>query len=147
MLLFGQSHPASGAEHHLSHYWEMDYIRRGKRQLLHGAKVGAACLEISKLYHRIANGGLGESMIRMAEPGHEQASRIAVQWQDIQQEIHRIPEDGILRELLRQVGGPLSVEELGIDEDLLQRSLQEAHLVRPHRYTLLRASNEWNDRR
>ncbi len=31
MLLFGQSHPASGAEHHLSHYWEMEYIRLGKK--------------------------------------------------------------------------------------------------------------------
>ncbi|EES73796.1 putative sn-glycerol-1-phosphate dehydrogenase, partial [Paenibacillus sp. oral taxon 786 str. D14] len=42
MLLFGQSHPASGAEHHLSHYWEMEYLRQGRRALLHGAKVGVA---------------------------------------------------------------------------------------------------------
>ncbi|MGV2686274.1 iron-containing alcohol dehydrogenase, partial [Clostridium perfringens] len=51
MLLFGQSHPASGSEHHLSHYWEMEFIRIGEKQLLHGAKVGAACVEISTLYH------------------------------------------------------------------------------------------------
>ncbi len=40
MLLYGKSHPASGAEHHLSHYWEMEFLKKGKRQLLHGAKVG-----------------------------------------------------------------------------------------------------------
>ncbi|WP_258168111.1 sn-glycerol-1-phosphate dehydrogenase, partial [Paenibacillus sp. AR247] len=43
MLLFGQSHPASGAEHHLSHYWEMAFLREGRRAVLHGAKVGVAC--------------------------------------------------------------------------------------------------------
>jgi len=58
MLILGQSHPASGAEHHLSHYWEMDFIRTGRRQLLHGAKVGVACAIIADTYKRIADEGL-----------------------------------------------------------------------------------------
>ncbi|MEG6588297.1 sn-glycerol-1-phosphate dehydrogenase, partial [Paenibacillus barengoltzii] len=58
MLLFGQSHPASGAEHHLSHYWEMEFLRQGRRALLHGAKVGVACAEIARVYHAAGEGTL-----------------------------------------------------------------------------------------
>ncbi len=31
MLDFGNSNPASGAEHHMSHYWEMKLLREGDR--------------------------------------------------------------------------------------------------------------------
>ena len=50
MLLVGHSRPASGGEHHLSHHWEMAYLKEGRRQLLHGAKVGVACALLAKLY-------------------------------------------------------------------------------------------------
>ncbi|MEC0155059.1 sn-glycerol-1-phosphate dehydrogenase, partial [Paenibacillus macerans] len=52
-----------------------------------------------------------------------------------------VPEEGQIRDLLRQVGGPASRTELGIDDDLFARSLLEAHRVRD-RHTLLRALNE-----
>ncbi|MBD2868874.1 sn-glycerol-1-phosphate dehydrogenase [Paenibacillus arenilitoris] len=133
MLLFGQSHPASGAEHHLSHYWEMEYIRLGRRQLLHGAKVGAACAEISKLYHRLAEEDFGRQS--GAKP------TVAAHWDVIKQAIRQIPRDGELRELLRTVSGPVSTEELSVHPELLARSLREAHLIRPERYTLLHARN------
>ncbi|MCA0756957.1 sn-glycerol-1-phosphate dehydrogenase [Paenibacillus sp. N4] len=133
MLLFGQSHPASGAEHHLSHYWEMEYIRLGRRQLLHGAKVGAACIEISRLYHRLVSEDFGlQSGVRPAVTTH---------WDEIKQAILHVPRENELRELLRTVGGPVSTEELGVQPELLARSLREAHLVRPERYTLLHARN------
>ncbi|RPJ01013.1 MAG: iron-containing alcohol dehydrogenase, partial [Chloroflexi bacterium] len=40
MLDFGESRPASGAEHHASHYWEMLLLQEGRPAALHGAKVG-----------------------------------------------------------------------------------------------------------
>jgi glycerol-1-phosphate dehydrogenase [NAD(P)+] len=142
MLLFGQSHPASGAEHHLSHYWEMEYIRLGKRQLIHGAKVGVAAIEISRLYHQIADEGSRPwEGIRSAEHSG-QAHQIVNQWDEISKELQQIPNEAELRELLRQVSGPLSAAELSVDEELLGRSLREAHHVRPERSTLLRAYNE-----
>jgi len=127
MLLFGQSHSASGSEHHLSHFWEMEYIRLGKRQLLHGAKVGIACAEISKLYHRLAAEEAG-----LAFTAHPEKVREA---------IAALPNEVQIRNWLKRVGGPTTTDELGVDADLLMLSLQEAHLVRPNRYTLLSAYN------
>jgi len=133
MLLFGQSHPASGAEHHLSHYWEMEYIQQGRRQLLHGAKVGVACIEISSLYHRLSNEQFGSQ--------RHAPEQVAAHWNQIQALIATIPEAEQLRELLTIAGGPTSAAQLGISQELLDRSLREAHLIRPERYTLLHTRN------
>lgn len=127
MLVFGQSHPASGGEHHLSHYWEMDFIRNGRRQLLHGAKVGVACAEVTALYRRFA-----------ADPEF----RSIPQWSEIAEELDKLPEESELRGLLRTVGGPADIDELGLPAELLERSLREAYRVRMNRHTLLRAINE-----
>jgi glycerol-1-phosphate dehydrogenase [NAD(P)+] len=141
MLLFGQSHPASGSEHHLSHYWEMEFIRLGEKQLLHGAKVGAACVEISKLYHRLGEQGL--EMNRGASEGaNDTALRIMQHWNEIRSQIMQLPEPAELADLMRSVGGPAGVSELPIKSELLKRSLGEAHKVRNNRYTLLHAYNE-----
>lgn len=133
MLMFGQSHPASGAEHHVSHYWEMEYLRRGHRALLHGAKVGVACAEISRLYHHaIERGNFPYAKPEQWDQYHEQITA----W------ITSVPDEANIRELLKQVGGPSTLEELGIDDDLFKSSLKEAHQVRLNRHTLLRALNE-----
>ncbi|MBW7882925.1 MAG: sn-glycerol-1-phosphate dehydrogenase [Caldilineaceae bacterium] len=50
MLDFGSSRPASGAEHHYSHYWEMKLLREGRPAILHGAKVGVATVQVAGLY-------------------------------------------------------------------------------------------------
>jgi glycerol-1-phosphate dehydrogenase [NAD(P)+] len=131
MLLFGQSHPASGAEHHLSHYWEMEYLRQGRRALLHGAKVGVACAEIARVYH-----AAGEGTLPGAEPAALREHREQVRaW------LRDLPGEAELRGLLRQAGGPSTLAELGVGEELFARSLREAHRVRDRR-TLLRALNE-----
>lgn len=128
MLLFGQSHPASGAEHHLSHYWEMEFLRLGRRQILHGAKVGVACALISELYHRLAN-----DSPELFPEEHRQT---------LLGEIETIPNGQAIKDLLGKVGGPTKPEDLGVAEQLLERSLREAHHIRPNRYTLLRKYNE-----
>jgi glycerol-1-phosphate dehydrogenase [NAD(P)+] len=53
MLDFGQSRPASGAEHHYSHFWEMKLLREGRPAVLHGAKVGVATVLVAGLYDRV----------------------------------------------------------------------------------------------
>ncbi|MDB5054649.1 MAG: glycerol-phosphate dehydrogenase [Bacilli bacterium] len=140
MLLFGQSHPASGAEHHLSHYWEMEYIRLGKNQLLHGMKVGIACAEISKLYHTIVE---EEQLLKAiaANPNKDKKlAAIQANGLEIKALLNTVPDSQQLHDLFCMVGGPDNAEELGIDQELLSRSLKEAHKVRD-RYTMLKA---WN---
>lgn len=134
MLVFGQSHPASGAEHHLSHYWEMEYLRTGKKQLLHGAKVGAATVEIARLYKRIREAGEWVELCRTDEE--------AVKWDEVLQQIEALPDEAKIARLLHQVGCPASVGELPVSDELVRRSLLEAHHVRQNRHTLLRACNE-----
>lgn len=53
MLDFGSSRPASGAEHHYSHYWEMKLLQEGQPAILHGAKVGVATALVAGLYARL----------------------------------------------------------------------------------------------
>jgi glycerol-1-phosphate dehydrogenase [NAD(P)+] len=50
---FGSSEPASGSEHHLSHYWEMKLLRENRPALLHGAKVGVASILVSGIYQML----------------------------------------------------------------------------------------------
>lgn len=53
MLDFGTSRPASGAEHHYSHFWEMKLLREGRPAILHGAKVGVATVLVAELYAQV----------------------------------------------------------------------------------------------
>lgn len=47
----GNSRPASGAEHHQSHYWEMQFLFDGTAAVLHGTKVGIGTVLMLELYN------------------------------------------------------------------------------------------------
>lgn len=51
----GNSRPASGCEHHLSHFWEMRYLLEGREAILHGTKVGIGTIIALKGYAYIAS--------------------------------------------------------------------------------------------
>jgi glycerol-1-phosphate dehydrogenase [NAD(P)+] len=53
MARVGSSRPASGSEHHLSHFWEMQLLQQGRAPILHGAKVGAGAVLMAREYERI----------------------------------------------------------------------------------------------
>ena len=53
MLDFGSSRPASGAEHHYSHYWEMKLLNEGRPAIYHGAKVGVATALVAEQYAQL----------------------------------------------------------------------------------------------
>ena len=55
MALVNISRPASGAEHMLSHFWEMDYIARGLNPNHHGIQVGVATPVIARFYEELAD--------------------------------------------------------------------------------------------
>ena len=53
MKLAGSSSPASGAEHLISHYWDMTASEEGRLEGLHGAQVGVATIVSSALFERL----------------------------------------------------------------------------------------------
>lgn len=62
MLAWGNSRPASGAEHHLAHFWEMRAALTGRPHYLHGIEVGVAVTYIAHLYHQVF--GLEKEAVR-----------------------------------------------------------------------------------
>lgn len=48
MSLYGNSRPASGCEHHMSHYWETILEQRGQRPAPHGTQVSVGTVLILK---------------------------------------------------------------------------------------------------
>lgn len=63
MSYAGNSRPASGSEHHLSHFYEMRLLLEGKPAILHGTKVGIATVLIAQLYQFLREAGLDQAMI------------------------------------------------------------------------------------
>jgi glycerol-1-phosphate dehydrogenase [NAD(P)+] len=53
MLDFGETRPASGYEHHVSHFWEMKLLSERRHSIYHGAKVGLGVLASARLYDAI----------------------------------------------------------------------------------------------
>lgn len=125
MSIFGASHPASGAEHHLSHYWEMTYLEENKKQLLHGAKVARASLIITQFYKEIVRGSL--------------LDEVSQKHSELVELIDQLPEPSKLSELLSAAGW--HPEQAPIDEELIQLSLLKAYHLRD-RWTLLRYYHE-----
>lgn len=51
----GNSRPASGCEHHMSHFWEMRYLLENRPAVFHGAKVGIGTVIALKAYEYVAS--------------------------------------------------------------------------------------------
>ena len=65
MLDFGNSRPAAGAEHYMSHYLEMKLLREQRPAVLHGAKVALCSLQAAELYARLRGIGRAEAEQRL----------------------------------------------------------------------------------
>jgi len=50
----GNSRPASGCEHHMSHFWEMRYLLEGRKAVFHGTKVGIGTVISLKAYEYVS---------------------------------------------------------------------------------------------
>lgn len=53
MSYIGNSRPASGSEHHMSHYWEMMFLLKREPDPLHGTKVGIGTVVAIRLYRML----------------------------------------------------------------------------------------------
>lgn len=126
MLVLDFSRPASGSEHHLSHYWEMDLLVKDEKQLLHGAKVGVATSIIIDLYKRLV---IDLDVKKIAYDSSDVNSFIK-NWDQIKEAINELPNSNYLKSLLETVGGATTPKELDIDNRLVVESLNEAFHLR-----------------
>lgn len=69
MQYMRDSRPVSGAEHLLSHIWEMEHLRNQGTAVLHGIKVGIGSLIVTAVYERLFRLGIegGEPLLPTSE--------------------------------------------------------------------------------
>jgi len=77
MLDFGQSHPASGAEHHMSHFWELKLLRENRPALLHGLKVGLASILTAQMYDQVRSIDRAEAAERLRRTRQPDRAQLA----------------------------------------------------------------------
>lgn len=126
MLALDFSRPASGSEHHLSHYWEMELLRKDEKQLFHGAKVGVASTIIIDLYKQF----IADFDINNASSDYVHMDNLVKNWSHIKIMIDELPSSAHVRSMLRAVGGPATPKELEIADQLVANSLNEAYHLR-----------------
>jgi len=66
MLDYGNSRPAAGCEHYMSHFLEMKLLREGRLAVLHGAKVGLCSLLAADLYAHLRQIDRPLALVRLA---------------------------------------------------------------------------------
>ena len=165
MQMTGNSRPASGAEHHMSHLWEMevlnDYI-----DFYHGEKVGVGLVLSSKIYHKAAEKMLAEDFkVKDAMPIEEDLIRekfnkpgmfdiimeentpnlleqvdpkkLIEHKEEIAAIINEIPTSEELIAMINKVEGVKSLEDLGFDESYQAKTAELSPYVRA-RITFMR---------
>lgn len=118
MVIAGNSRPASGAEHHMSHFLEMDFLRRGKHIPLHGVKVGLGTIVSLYLYETLKS-----------RPAFEGCERVYA-------EAEKLPGHAYAEEVLASLGCPTRFSQLDVGADTVRRMFLEAYKIRD-RFTIL----------
>lgn len=113
--LCGNSRPASGSEHHTSHYLETEFLRRGERVPLHGVKVGMGTMLILDCYARAA--------AITDDPAVTDLCR-------------KLPPPEFVKAMLEKAGCPVRYRDIGVDRALFADMVRNAYTVRD-RYTIL----------
>lgn len=163
MQMMGNSRPASGAEHHISHCIEMQPEGLGiSSDALHGEKVGVGTLMAVREYRRLAQlpddswgdyPGLdpqrvqsvfGDSLsCQIFGENEKDAARgitglqIRNCLEDIRREIEKMPDATELERIYRNLGVKSGLEEIGVGQEMEQQLLDDSPMVR-NRLTLMR---------
>lgn len=163
MQMMGNSRPASGGEHHISHCIEMGPDGLGiHSDALHGEKVGVGTLLAAAEYHRLAGlsadcwkdyPGLSAEEIsavfgqRLTQQVQDEnradcaagitGEQIRSCWERIRAEIEKIPAADTLLMAYEKIGAMTSLSQLGVAEELAPALLDVSPMVR-NRLTLMR---------
>ena len=163
MQAFGNSRPASGSEHHISHLIEMHPQPLGiSSSALHGEKVGVGTLLISQEYHRFIDQCPCSLDFEYSKPDKRELemyfgdlacaseeenkndcltgmdiSALLNHWVEISSIVAAIPRSEELLPLYENAGLMKSLEDIGVDEDKRAELVFLSPLVR-NRLTLAR---------
>ncbi len=165
MQMTGNSRPASGAEHHMSHLWEMEVIN-DYIDFYHGEKVGVGLVLASKIYHKAAERMLeGDFQVKDSMPvetdliqenfnkpgmyeiimeentpnllDEVDSAKLIEYKEEIASIIREIPTAEELIAMIDQVEGVKSLKDLGFDESYQAKTANLSPYVRA-RITFMR---------
>ena len=165
MQMVGNSRPASGAEHHISHFWEMELINP-HIDAYHGEKVSAGLLiclkEYQEILDTIRSGRIqvepyqgfpvdelkrsiqNETIYNQIVEENTPDPLAAVQPEELRRKLGRIaeilavlPSPQEAEQTLNRAGAVCAPEQIGISQDLLEPSVRLSPFVRC-RLTLMR---------
>ena len=165
MQMMGNSRPASGADHHISHMIEMEPAAfEVKFPAMHGEKTGVGTLVAVREYKRLAQIEDIAPFLRDYAPVPEEELRaffgerlagslirenendclaavtkeaLTQKWGEIRGIIAALPEEAYLYGLLEKIGAKRTLEDIGVTEDERDSLLEHSPLVR-NRLTLMR---------
>lgn len=165
MQMMGNSRPASGAEHHISHLLEMQPDRLPTAfQAMHGEKAGVGTLLVAAEYKRLgecadlsnhvhpyteidatdAESFFGKKLFSGIMKENENDCLRAVtpealtkSWGEVRSVIAGIPDPLALRDRLIELGAKHSLDDIGVPEESGDALLRYSPLVR-NRLTLMR---------
>ena len=148
MTLTNLTRPASGAEHIISHFWEIKKLEKGQLSDFHGKKVGVATLLITRLYYNLIGKNMrfkkedvnweevyaiyGPNFIdevkKMNNPPHTAKMDpvvLAKQWpQIIEIVLQELPPFDALMALMLKAGAATTLDEIGIDPKMGENGLK-----------------------
>ena len=167
MQIIGNSRPASGAEHHMSHLWEMEVINK-HLDAYHGEKVSVGLIlvmeEYKKIKKSIENGrcrvkkyyGLEEDILKEVFKSREMydsimkentpdpllnVNKVILQnrLESIAEILEKLPTLDFVKDTLKRAKAVTTLEEIGLSNDVKQNSIRVSPYVR-NRLTLMRIS-------
>ena len=167
MQMVGNSRPASCAEHHMSHLWEMEVLN-GHLDALHGEKVSVGSVLVLREYKRIENAiregrcrvvpyedkdrelleetfgkkGLLRGIEEENEPELlKNVSPVVLEeaLDEIADILEELPDEEELLHMLKKAGCKRTVQDIGLDDSVIPMSLRLSPYVR-RRLSFLRTS-------
>ena len=171
MQMMGNSRPASGGEHHISHCIEMGLDDLGVHSgALHGEKVGVGTLMAAAEYHRLAklpadvwgdypelsegeiSAVFGSRLSRQVQDENKTdcasgitGEQIRARWDEVCSEIRKIPDPDTLRSAYETIGAMTDLPHIGVEERMAAVLLDVSPMVR-NRLTLMRLRRCLKDR-
>lgn len=162
MQMVGNSRPASGAEHHLSHFWEMHVINP-EIDALHGEKVGVAVAIVCNKYKELCKldtivdkvkdyqglpgvdlekvfGHLVPAILEENSTDVLKGVKSAVlieKFKVIKGLVEKIPSGETIQKLLLSINGKTIPQDIGLEAGIIEKSIEFSPYVRA-RLSLMR---------